>query len=151
VDSETGVAISQEEADEEAEVEEQLVAAVVAHEESSVVPAVEVSGKFLLQDLPCCDVVTILCVADVSGGAGGVVGEGAGARAGEGARDLSRLTREGVRACGGGRGRGRGVQRPLLPRPLPRIARARVRFATPLKGWTIELPGAEGGKGATAA
>ena len=70
MDSETGVAISQEEADEEAEVEEQLVAAMVAHEQSSFVPAVEASDKFLLQDLPCCDVVTILCVAGVSGGAG---------------------------------------------------------------------------------
>ncbi len=44
VDSETGVVTSQK-ADEEAEVEEQLVAAVVAHEQSSVVPAVEASGE----------------------------------------------------------------------------------------------------------
>ena len=35
------------------------------------------------------------------------------------------------------------VQPPLLLGPRPKIARARVRFA-PLKGWTIELPGAEG-------
>jgi hypothetical protein len=45
VDSETGVVTSQE-AEEEAEVEEQLVAAVVAHAQSSGVPAVEASGKF---------------------------------------------------------------------------------------------------------
>lgn len=101
VDSETGVVTSQE-AEEEAEVEDQLVAAVVAHAQSSVVPAVESSGKISLQDLPCCAIVTILCVADVSGGAG--VGEGAGAGSGERARGL---TRGGVRARGGGRGRGR--------------------------------------------
>jgi hypothetical protein len=45
VDSETGMVASQE-AEEEAEVEEQRVAAVVAHAQSSGVPAVEASGKF---------------------------------------------------------------------------------------------------------
>jgi hypothetical protein len=50
VDSETGVVTSKE-AEEEAEIEEQLVAAVVAHAQSSVVPAVEASGKTLSKDL----------------------------------------------------------------------------------------------------
>ena len=125
VDSETGVVTSKE-AEEEAEIEEQLVAAVVAHAQSSVVPAVEAlpTGKLLLQDSVCCALVTILCVADVSGGAGGVDGDGAGAGAGEGARGLTRV---GVRARGRGRGqgRGRGSAAPAARAPHPNRTRTR--------------------------
>ncbi len=56
--------------------------------------------KLLLQDLLCFALVTIMCFADVSGGAGGVVGEEARSGAGEGARGL---TRGGVSARGGER------------------------------------------------
>ncbi len=69
------------EAEVEAEVEKQLVAAVVF----VVVPAVEASGKIFFKDLLCNSLPAILCVADVSGGAGGVGREGVGAGAGEGA------------------------------------------------------------------
>jgi hypothetical protein len=97
---------------------------VVAHAQTSVVPAVEASGKLLLQDLLCFALETILCVADVSRGAGGVVVEGARAGAGEGARGL---TRGGVRARGGGRGRGRGrgSGAPAARAPPPNRTRTR--------------------------
>jgi hypothetical protein len=70
-----------------AEVEEhleQLIAAVVF----VVVLAVEASGKIFFKDLICNhgnSLAAILCVADVSGGAGGVGREGVGAGVGEGA------------------------------------------------------------------
>jgi len=59
---------------EEAEVEEQLVAAVVAHADASIIPAVEATGTLLFEILLCYALVTILSVADESGGAGGVIG-----------------------------------------------------------------------------
>ncbi len=117
MDSETGDVTSKE-AEEEAEVEKQRLAAVVAHAQTSVVPAVEASGKHLLHDLLCFALVTILCVADVSGGAGGVVGEGAGAGAGEGVRGLTR-------GGGRGRGRGRGSAAPAARAPPPNRTRTR--------------------------
>ncbi len=105
VDSTTGVATNKE-AEEEAEVEEQRVAAVVAHAQSSgVVPAVEAPGKCLFTILLRCARLTILSLADVSGGAGCVVGEGARGGVVEGARGRNRGE---VHARGGGRGRGRG-------------------------------------------
>ena len=51
------------EAEVEAEVEEQRVAAVVF-----VAPAVEASGKIFFKDLLCNSLAAILCVADMSGG-----------------------------------------------------------------------------------
>jgi hypothetical protein len=53
-------------------------ASVIAHAQTSVVPAVEASGKLLLQDFLCFALVTILCVADVSGRAWVLLGKGLG-------------------------------------------------------------------------
>ncbi len=69
VDPVTGV-MAGKEAEEVSEVEGQLVAAVVTHAQSSVVPASP--GNFLFKCLLCYARVTILSTADVSGGAGGV-------------------------------------------------------------------------------
>ncbi len=53
--------MTSQEAEDEAELEEQLVAAVVADAQSSVVLAVEASGTFLSHDLIRLAFVTILC------------------------------------------------------------------------------------------
>ena len=123
VDPESGVVTSKE-AGEEAEVEEQLVAAVVAHAQSSV-QAVEESGNFSFKNVLCYALVTILCFADASGGAGGVIGARAGAGAREGEARGQNRGGDRVGGRGRGRGRGRGAAAPAASAPPPNRTRTR--------------------------
>ncbi len=86
---------------------------MVAHAQSSLVPAVEATGKLVFKKLLCYTLVAMLSVADESGGAGVVLGRVLGVVLG---REL------GVGIVGIGKGStlagvGVGVVQPLLPAP----------------------------------
>ena len=100
VNSGTGFVTSKEA--EEAEVEEQLVAAVVPHANASIIPAVEATGALLFEIVLLCSCNHIVRCRRVStqrssSGAGGVIRERA--------RGGIVRKRGGVHTSGGGRGR----------------------------------------------